>query len=57
MKIVIADTGALISLALIECVSLIEKVFGNFYIADAVWQELNTYRNPNFSKDILNELE
>ena len=57
MKIVIADTGALISLALIGCIDLIEQIFGDFYIASAVWEELNTYKNPNFSKEILTDLE
>ncbi len=57
MRTVIADTGAIISLALIECTNLIDQIFGDFYIASAVWQELNTYRNPNFSKEVLNELE
>ena len=57
MKIVIADTGALVSLALVESIDLIEKIFGRVYIANAVWQELNTYKNPNFSKDILIDLE
>ena len=38
MKIVIADTGALISLGLVGKVRLIEKVFGDFYIANAVWE-------------------
>lgn len=40
MKIVIADTGALISLGHVEHIGLIEKVFGDFYIAQAVWEEL-----------------
>ena len=57
MKIVIADTGALISLALVECIDLIEKVFGEFYLATAVWQELNAYENLSFSREILVDLE
>lgn len=57
MKIVVADTGVLVSLALVECIDLIEEVFGDFYIAKAVWQELNAYKNPNFPKEILIGLE
>jgi len=57
MKIVIADTGALISLGHIEQVGLIEKVFGEFYIAQAVWEELQNYENPEFNTTILNEIK
>jgi len=57
MKIVIADTGALISLGLIGRIDLIEKVFGDFYIANAVWEELKAYKNPAFDVDLLFELE
>lgn len=53
MKLVIADTGALISLGLINHVDLIEKVFGDFYIASAVWEELQEYENPEFDKSLL----
>ena len=35
MKVVIADTGAIISLIHIGQIDLIEKVFGDFYIAKA----------------------
>ncbi|MCF8304116.1 MAG: DUF3368 domain-containing protein [Bacteroidales bacterium] len=40
MKIVIADTSALISLGIIQQIHLIEKIFGDLYITDAVWHEL-----------------
>lgn len=50
MKIVVADTGALISLGLVGHIDLIEKVLGDFYIANAVWEELERYENPVFEK-------
>jgi len=53
MKLVIADTGALISLGLIGNYDLIEKVFGDFYIANAVWEELQKYDNPEFDKALM----
>ncbi len=57
MKIVIADTGALISLIHLDRVDLIEKIFGDFFIAKAVWEELNNYDNPYFDRTVLLELE
>lgn len=48
MKVVIADSGVIISLIHIDQLDLIEKIFGDFYIADAVWIELNNYDNPDF---------
>jgi predicted nucleic acid-binding protein len=48
MKIVVADTGVLISLGLIGQVDLIEKIFDELYIAEAVWAELNNYDSPDF---------
>lgn len=48
MKIVVADTGVLISLGLISKIELIEKVFGELYIAEGVWKELHDYDNPDF---------
>jgi predicted nucleic acid-binding protein len=53
MKLVIADTGALISLGLVGHIDLIERVFGNYYIANAVWEELLSYENPEFEKSFL----
>lgn len=49
MSIVIADTGALISLGIAGRIVLIEEIFGEFYIAEAVWTELNNYDNPDFN--------
>ncbi len=57
MKVVIADTGALISLIHLEKFDLIEKVFGDFFIAKAVWKELNDYDNPDFDRSYLQKLE
>lgn len=57
MKIVIADTGALISLGHVDLIELIPKVFGEFYIAEAVWEELLNYDNPNFEIPSLNILK
>lgn len=57
MKIVIADTGALISLGIVGHIDLIEKVFDDFYIANAVWEELQVYENPEFEKNFLFDLE
>lgn len=56
MKLVVADTGALISLILVGKIDLIEKVFGDFYIANAVWEELKSYKNPAFDNGVLFEL-
>jgi len=57
MKIVVADTGVLISLGHVAQIDLIVKVFGEFYIAHAVWEELKNYDNPEFSNSVLKELE
>jgi uncharacterized protein len=57
VKIVIADTGALISLIHLGRIDLIEKVFGEFFIAKAVWKELNAYDNPDFDRTVLLRLE
>lgn len=57
MKIVIADTGALISLGLVGKIQLIENVFGEFYIAEAVWDELRNYENPDFDSTTLQMLQ
>ncbi len=48
MKVVIADTGAIISLIHIKQLDLIEQIFGEYYITKAVWIELNNYENPEF---------
>ena len=57
MKVVIADTGAIISLIHIGQIDLIEKVFGDFYIAKAVWNELFNYDNPDFDNSVLKVLK
>jgi predicted nucleic acid-binding protein len=49
MKVVVADTGVIISLVHIERLDLIEKVFGDYYIAKAVWNELYNYDTMSFS--------
>ena len=36
---------------------MIEKVFGEYYIAEAVWNELNSYDNPDFDCSILPDLK
>lgn len=48
MKIVIADTTSLISLLLVDKLDLIEKSLGQYFIPEAVWNELSNYSNPNF---------
>ncbi|MFV0345014.1 MAG: hypothetical protein ACK5IQ_02000 [Bacteroidales bacterium] len=57
MKIVLADTGVLISLIHIGHLNLIEEVLGDFYVAGAVWKELKTYDNPNFDSSKLKNIE
>jgi uncharacterized protein len=57
VKIVIADTGALISMIHLGQINLIEKIFGEFFIAKAVWTELNAYDNPDFDRTVLLNLE
>ena len=57
MKLVVADTGALISLGYVDHIGLIEEIFGEFYIAKAVWEELQSYENPEFNIQILDDLK
>ncbi len=57
MKVVVADTGVIISLIHIKQLDLIEKVFGEYYVAQAVWVELNNYDNPKFDKSKLQVIE
>lgn len=57
MKLIIADTGPLISLGIIRGIDLIEKIFGEYYIANAVWEELQVYENPDFDKTLLKEVK
>jgi hypothetical protein len=56
MKVVVAE-GAIISLVHFGQLDLIETIFGDFYIAKAVWIELNNYDNPNFDDRVLIGLE
>lgn len=53
MNTVIVDTGALISLGHVRQIELIGEIFDNFYIANAVWEELLKYENPHFDKSNL----
>lgn len=48
--LIIADTGALISLGHIGKLYLIEELFGDVLIPEVVWQELRSYQNPDFDK-------
>ncbi|MEN8118983.1 MAG: hypothetical protein ABFS35_01490 [Bacteroidota bacterium] len=57
MKLIIADTGPLISLGIVGRIDLIEKVFGEYYIANDVWEELLSYDNPEFDKTLLTEVK
>ncbi len=57
MKIVIADTSALISLALVRQIDLIEKIFGDFYIANAVWEELLKYEDLSIDSELIARFE
>lgn len=57
MSIVIADTGALISLAHVDKIELIESVFGKVYIPNAVWEEIIKYEYQEFDKSSLLRLE
>lgn len=56
MKILVADTGALISLIHINQLILLDKLFGGFYLPFAVWVELNNYDNPLFDRTQLYDL-
>lgn len=57
MKVVVADTGTIISLVHIGQLDLIENIFGDFCIAKAVWIELNNYDNPDFDDRIIMKLK
>jgi predicted nucleic acid-binding protein len=41
--IIIADTGPIISLAIIDKLNLLAELYGEIYIPDAVWKELVKY--------------
>ena len=57
MKLIIADTGALISLGHVGHIELITKIFGDFFIPQAVWEELQNYDNSEFHNSILIDLQ
>jgi uncharacterized protein len=57
MRVVIADTGPIITLGIVDGIDIIKNVLGNFYIPVAVWEELKNYNNPDFDKKILTQLE
>lgn len=54
--LIIADTGAIISLSLVGQLPIIEKLFGKFYIPNAVFEELQNYGNPLFDERIIHDL-
>lgn len=57
MKVVVADTGAIISLVHVGQLAIIERVLGDYFIAEAVWKELNAYDNPGFDRGALKDIE
>ncbi len=57
MAIVVADTGALISLGLIDHIDLIEQIFGDFFIANAVWEDLIKYEISFLESNLIALLE
>ena len=57
MKLVVADTSALISLGHVNQIGLLKELFGQLYIAEAVWNELVAYDNPDFDPSILENLK
>jgi predicted nucleic acid-binding protein len=44
--LVIADSGPVISLAVINKLDLLEALYGEVYISEAVWQEISRYIEP-----------
>jgi predicted nucleic acid-binding protein len=44
--LVIADSGPIISLAVINKLDLLETLYGEVYISEAVWQEISRYIEP-----------
>jgi|JI9StandDraft_2_1071091.scaffolds.fasta_scaffold360045_2 predicted nucleic acid-binding protein len=45
--LIIADTGAIISLVIVDKLWILEKIFSEFYIASEVWNELQKYYKDN----------
>jgi uncharacterized protein len=50
--IVIADTGPIISLALIDKLDILDKIFDEVKIANAVWEEITRDENIRFVERI-----
>jgi len=51
--LLIADTGAIISLILIKQLNIIEKLFTEYFIPEAVWYELKQHNSIlNFSNEL-----
>jgi len=44
-KVVVADSGVIISLAVIDKISIFESIFKEVYIPEAVWNEINSIKN------------
>jgi predicted nucleic acid-binding protein len=44
--IVVADTGPIISLALVDQIQLLETIYGDVYLSPAVWNELLQFVGP-----------
>ncbi len=56
MKVVVSDTGVIISLIHINQLSIIESIFGDYYIPEGVWKELIRYDNPSFDSTQLKKI-
>jgi uncharacterized protein len=57
MRIVVADTGTLISWGIVGKIEIINKVFDEFFIPYAVFEELEKYKNPEFPKKYMKLLQ
>jgi predicted nucleic acid-binding protein len=44
--IIVADTGPVISLALVDQIHLLETIYGDVYLSPAVWNELLQFVEP-----------
>jgi predicted nucleic acid-binding protein len=47
--LVIADSGPIISLAVINKLDLLPGIYGEVCISEAVWQEISRYITPSIS--------
>ncbi len=54
--LLIADTSPLISLILVNKLDVLEKVFPNYVLPEAVWDELNNHNEIRSFKKELNQL-